>query len=149
MINIRFAAKIDTENIASFQLAMAKETENLELDKVTVLKGVAAVFDDESKGKYYVAQENNEIIASLLITYEWSDWRNSTIIWIQSVYVKPEHRGKGVFKKLYNAIYKVWQKNKHAYSGIRLYVDKSNAKAIEVYNRIGMNGEHYQVFEKM
>ena len=147
-INIRFAEKADTKTIADFQLAMAKETENLELDLDILNKGVAAIFNDKTKGKYFVAEQDSEIIGSLLITYEWSDWRNKTIIWIQSVFVKPEYRGKGVFKKLYNHIHNLW-KNNSEYGGIRLYVDKTNTNAMKVYNKIGMNGEHYQVFEIM
>lgn len=148
-IKIRLAQEADINTIANFQQAMAKETENLELDDKILKKGVTAVFKDSTKGEYYIAEdsENNTIVASLLTTYEWSDWRNSTVIWIQSVYVKTEYRKNGIFKKMYRLIYEKWQKNKDLYSGIRLYVDKSNTNAMNVYSKIGMNGEHYQVFE--
>lgn len=148
-IKIRSAIKEDIEIIANFQLAMAKETENLELNIETLNKGVAAVFKDSTKGEYFIAEVEGSIVGSLMITYEWSDWRNLTMLWIQSVYVKPTFRGKGIFKKLYNVIHKKWQMNKELYSGIRLYVDKTNTNAMQVYNKIGMNGEHYQVFETM
>ena len=80
---------------------MAKETENLDLDIEVVKKGVAAVFENPAHGTYFVCLEDSIVIASLLITYEWSDWRNRQTWWIQSVYVSPEKRKKGVFKKMY------------------------------------------------
>ena len=88
------------------------------------------------------------VVASLLITPEWSDWRNKTILWIQSVYVVPSYREKGVFKAVYNHILNLVSKDP-AIGGIRLYVDKTNQRAQQVYARMGMNGEHYQVFEWM
>jgi len=147
-IIIRDARIEDSKVIADFQLAMALETENLILNKKILEKGVEAVFLDSTKGKYYVAEQNNTVIGSLLTTYEWSDWRNSTVLWIQSVYVKQEFRKLGVFKMLYNHINSIW-KSDDKYAGIRLYVDKTNKKAINVYNKVGMNGEHYQLFENM
>jgi len=147
-IIIRNANEEDAQTIANFQLAMALETENLKLNNTILENGVKAVFTDSTKGKYYVAECNGEIIGSLLTTYEWSDWRNSTVLWIQSVYVMPEYRQHGVFKKLYNHIESIWKSDKK-YAGIRLYVDKTNQKAINVYNKVGMNGEHYQLFEIM
>ena len=83
-----------------------------------------------------------------MITYEWSDWRNGNVYWIQSVYVLPEYRGKGVFKEMYLHI-KLSVKETPGLSGIRLYVDKHNHRAQKVYNKIGMDGSHYQLFEWM
>ncbi len=147
-INVRLANKSDIDFIVQFQLAMALETENLLLNSEILEKGVRAVFDDNTKGQYFVATIEEVVIASLLITYEWSDWRNSTVIWLQSVFVKPEYRKNGVFKLLYSHIYSLMQSNVK-YSGIRLYVDKTNNNAMKVYQNVGMNGEHYQVFEVM
>ena len=87
--------------IADFQIKMAKEIEDLILDEKTVKAGVKAVFNNHEKGCHYVMTDGNKIVASLLTTYEWSDWRNGTHLWIQSVYVLPEYRGKGVFKQMY------------------------------------------------
>ena len=144
----RKAQKSDYKVIAGFQQKMAWETEHLQLDGDTVQKGVTAVFDDVSKGKYYVIEEDGKVISSLLTTYEWSDWRNSQVLWIQSVFVLPEYRAKGVFKLMYSEIKKI-VKNNPNYSGIRLYVDKTNVNAQKVYEKIGMQGEHYGLFEDM
>ena len=89
---IRQALASDSAGIVEFQLAMAWETEQLQLDEPTVIKGVAAVFEDTSKGIYYVAEADGKVVGSLLTTFEWSDWRNGTVLWIQSVYVRPEFR---------------------------------------------------------
>jgi ribosomal protein S18 acetylase RimI-like enzyme len=148
MMRIRLANDEDRFSIAGFQIKMAKETENIDLDPVRVENGVMSVFQDKHKGTYVVALVEDVVIGSLLITYEWSDWRNSMILWIQSVYVIPEYRSQGVFKMLYNYVKKIANEDKNV-SGIRLYVDKTNKKAMKVYKAIGMNGDHYQVFEWM
>ncbi len=148
MIIVKEALAIHAEGIVEFQMAMALETENICLDKKLVKKGVKAVFDDVAKGKYFVALDEDKLIASLMITYEWSDWRNGNVYWIQSVFVLPEYRGKGVFKQMYLHI-KDSVKNAPGLSGIRLYVDKRNHGAQKVYNKIGMDGSHYQLFEWM
>ncbi len=145
-MDIKKASRSDALKIAAFQKAMALETEDFKLDDHTITAGVQAVFDDESKGTYYVAVENGELIASLLTTYEWSDWRNGCVLWIQSVYVMPEHRKKGVYKQMYEYLKKMVQ-NSDKYLGLRLYVDLSNINAQKVYTRLGMNGEHYKLFE--
>lgn len=147
-ITIRPALKTDRDAIAGFQVAMALETENYALDIATVTKGVEAVLNQEHLGTYYVAVIGHEVIASLLTTYEWSDWRNSTVLWIQSVFVKREHRNKGVYGHLYQHV-KAKVENDASLCGVRLYVDRTNLTAQEVYTRLGMNGEHYRVFEWM
>ncbi len=146
MISVRKAMPDEYKVISRFQEKMAMETESLELNPVIVQKGVKAVFSDSAKGCYYIAEINGKVSGSLLTTYEWSDWRNCQILWIQSVYVLPEYRNKGVFKHLYLHI-KQMVENNPAFYGIRLYVDKTNKKALQVYRNFGMNGEHYQLFE--
>lgn len=149
MIQIRLATKDDHQVIADFQIKMALETENLNLDPEEVLTGVLSVIRDPEKGKYFVAAtEENKIVSSLLVTFEWSDWRNKWILWIQSVYVSPEYRKQGVFRKMFEQV-KQWAEQDPEITGLRLYVDKSNDNAIKVYRQIGMDGEHYQVFEWM
>ncbi|MBE0651434.1 MAG: GNAT family N-acetyltransferase [Bacteroidales bacterium] len=148
MIQIRSANEEDYEVIAGFQVKMAMETENFELDQETVKKGVLSVMQDPHKGKYFVAVDETNIVSSLLVTYEWSDWRNKWVLWIQSVYVLPEFRKLGIFRQMYLNV-KEWAEQDADVGGVRLYVDKSNKRAIEVYKRLGMNGEHYQVFEWM
>jgi ribosomal protein S18 acetylase RimI-like enzyme len=146
MVKIRKADIDDVEIITSFQIKMALETENLELDKKTVKKGVTSVFKNKNKGQYYVAEENNKIIGSLLVTPEWSDWRNGTILWIQSTYVTPVYRRKGVFKYMYNHLKKQVKKSDNLL-GLRLYVDKTNQNAQKTYEKLGMNDEHYKTYE--
>jgi GNAT superfamily N-acetyltransferase len=147
-IRYRDANHNDVLSIVEFQLAMARETEDLELDRVVCTRGVETVFSDPSLGRYFVAQSEGEVIASLMITYEWSDWRNGVVWWIQSVFVRPDFRKQGVYAGLYGHVKQLAQS--HAMiRGIRLYVDRRNAAAQQVYTRLGMNGEHYQVFEWM
>ncbi len=148
MIIVKEATPANAEEIAGFQLAMARETENLKLNREVVKSGVDAVFKDNAKGRYFVALNEDKVIASLMITYEWSDWRNGNVYWIQSVYVLPEYRGKGVFKKMYLHIKDLVLKDP-SLTGVRLYVDKTNHRAQKVYEKIGMNGSHYQLFEWM
>jgi GNAT superfamily N-acetyltransferase len=148
MISIEPAVSDDTAILVEFQRKMALETENLTLDPHIVNKGVEAIFQDKSKGNYYVAKEQGYIIACLLTTPEWSEWRNGTVLWIQSVYVRPSHRGQGVFRKLYAYIQQIVE-DTDGLRGIRLYVDNRNVAAQQVYHALGMNNEHYQLFEWM
>jgi GNAT superfamily N-acetyltransferase len=148
MINIRKAMPDEAPLLVEFQQAMALETENLSLDSETVALGVKAVFDDPNKGIYYVALEEGQIIGCLLTTPEWSEWRNGTVLWIQSVFVPKAHRGKGVFRALYAYVQEMVN-SRADLRGIRLYVDKSNFPAQKVYQAIGMDGQHYQLFEWM
>jgi GNAT superfamily N-acetyltransferase len=143
---VRKAEKKDLAFIVEFQLAMAKETEFIELHRPTVEKGVAAVLNDASKGTYYVAEAEGKVVSSLLTTYEWSDWRNGTILWIQSVFVRPEFRRKGVYRKMYSHI-KDLVLNSENLNGIRLYADKSNHTAHKTYRNLGMSPDHYVTFE--
>jgi len=145
---IRQAIESDAPSIVEFQLAMAWETETLRLDEPTVVKGVAAVFADSSKGTYYVAETDGKVVGSLLTTFEWSDWRNGTVLWIQSVYVRPEYRKRSIFSKLYKHIQKMVVDNPNL-RGIRLYADKTNTPAHGVYEHLGMTAEHYQMYEWM
>ncbi|MBT1697284.1 GNAT family N-acetyltransferase [Fulvivirgaceae bacterium PWU4] len=148
MISIRKAVAADIAVIADFQLRLAHETENVKLDRAIVEKGLKALFDDPSKGTYYVAEYNGETAGCHLITFEWSEWRNGMVWWLQSVYVKESHRKNGVFRAMYDNLINLIQ-NDPAILGLRLYVDKTNARAQQVYASLGMNGEHYTVFEKM
>jgi GNAT superfamily N-acetyltransferase len=147
-IGVREARREDAAAIIEFQLAMARETEELALDRDVLTRGVTALFDDPSLGRYFVAESDGRPIASLMITYEWSDWRNGTVWWIQSVYVVPDFRRRGVYATLYAHI-RAQVEPDPAIRGIRLYVDTRNRPAQEVYARLGMEGEHYKVFEWM
>jgi ribosomal protein S18 acetylase RimI-like enzyme len=147
-ISVRAAAVTDAGDIIAFQRAMARETENVELDPDVCTLGVLAVFEEPSRGRYFVAQSDGKVVASLLVTYEWSDWRNGSVWWIQSVYVRPELRRRGVYSRMYEHV-KAIVENDPGVRGIRLYVDRRNTLAQDVYRRCGMNGEHYMVFEWM
>jgi GNAT superfamily N-acetyltransferase len=145
MITIRQAIPSDTETIIDFQQKMAWETEKLVLDNELVSNGVAGVFNEPARGRYYVAEIEGVVIASLLITYEWSDWRNKNVWWFQSVYVLAAHRRTGVFRKMYNFIKNEAERNNVA--GLRLYVESNNLKARMTYEALGMGFEHYTMYE--
>lgn len=145
---IRPGLLFDIDTIADFQVKMAWETESMKLDPPTVEKGVTAVFDDPSKGKYWLAEVKGEVVGCLLTVPEWSDWRNGTVLWIHSVYVRPDFRKHGVYKKLYAHLKTMVQESKDL-RGLRLYVDKTNLPAQKVYEALGMSGEHYHLFEWM
>lgn len=147
-IEIRPANLGDCDTIASYQVKMAWETEFYNLDYDIVIKGVEAVLKNSGLGVYYVAVVDNLVVGSLLTTYEWSDWRNGTVLWIQSVFVEPDFRQTGVYNQLYGHVRKMVEAEP-SLKGIRLYVDETNARAREVYARLGMNGEHYRVYEWM
>lgn len=143
---IREAKKEDAPTLIQFQQHMAMETEGLPLDNSIVTQGVHHVFEHPAIATYYVAELDGEVIACLLICYEWSEWRNGTILWIESVFVAKNHRGKGVYKKLYHYIQQLVAQN-DSLKGIRLYVEKSNLTAQRVYEKLGMDGEHYAMYE--
>ncbi len=146
MIDIRKAKLSDSERIVELQLQMARETERLELDKTVVRKGVGGVFQEPARGTYWVAEEKDKVLAVLLAIPEWSDWRNATVLWIHSLYVIPEARGQGVFKKLYLNLKKQVEQSTEL-AGLRLYVDKQNKPAQEVYEKLGMSKHHYELYE--
>lgn len=148
MVLVRKAHIDDASTIMEFQMQMAMETEGISLDQQVLLAGIQRVFEKPELGCYYVACANDTVIASLLITYEWSDWRNKTIYWIQSVFVDPQYRRKGIYRQMYATIM-AQAIDQESVGGIRLYVDKTNFKARETYTKLGMNGEHYLVFEWM
>lgn len=148
MLVIINATEKDQEILAQFQEKMALETEALKLNSVELRQGIKAIFDDPAKGFYLIAKDDEKPLGCLLLTPEWSEWRNKTVYWIQSVYIIPEARQKGVFKKMYEEVKARVSENENL-AGIRLYVDKSNIKAQEVYRKIGMSDHHYSYFEWM
>lgn len=148
MIKIEQANVEDTPAIVAFQLAMALETEELRLDPPMVQQGVDAVFNDPGKGFYLVARDANKLISSLMITYEWSDWRAKTVWWIQSLYVLPEYRQQGIFRQMFDWLSRQ-AREAGTVGGIRLYVDNRNLNARAVYEALGMDGEHYRFYELM
>jgi GNAT superfamily N-acetyltransferase len=148
MISIRKATFHDIHALVDFQQRLAMESEGVRLDAATLKKGMRALFEDPTKGFYNVAEIDNEVVGCHMITFEWSDWRNGMVWWLQSVYVKEKHRKSGVFKKMFENLSAI-VKNDPTVIGLRLYVDKTNSRAMKVYEAMGMNGEHYTVFELM
>jgi GNAT superfamily N-acetyltransferase len=146
MIKIREGKLGDLGRIVEFEVRMAAETEGLKLDKDVVAKGARGVFEEPSRGTYWVAEEDGEVIGVCLAILEWSDWRNGTVIWIHSLYVVPEARGRGVFKQLYEHL-KNRVKESPGLIGLRLYVDKKNRRAQQVYEKLGMSKDHYDLYE--
>jgi GNAT superfamily N-acetyltransferase len=137
----------DLELLVKGNLAMARETEGLELDESILREGVCAVLLGDQPGTYRVLELEGKIAAQLMLTYEWSDWRNAMVWWIQSVYVWPKERGRGRFAELYRSV--VTEAEDRGAAGVRLYVDLRNRRARDVYAALGMDGEHYQVFEQL
>jgi ribosomal protein S18 acetylase RimI-like enzyme len=147
-IIIEMATLTDWEILVNLQLKMAWETEKLALNQEILSSGVKNLLADENKGKYYKLTDNQKIIGCMLNTLEWSDWRDGWIIWIQSLYILPEYRGQGLYRLMYEYIQEIVSQSPD-YKGVRLYVDKTNVNAIEVYKSLGMNNQHYELFEWM
>lgn len=149
--HVRPATLDDLDTVVHGNAAMARETENLELDAETLRAGVRAVLEERVAGRYYVLEESGTaggtVVAQLLVTQEWSDWRNRAVWWIASVYVPPERRREGLFAVLYRAVVELARSE--GAGGVRLYVDRTNGAAMRVYEALGMNGEHYTMYEAM
>jgi len=144
-VEVRIARPEDAATIADFNLRLALESEGLALDPPTVRAGVEALLVDPSKGVYLVAEIDGRLVGQLMLTVEWSDWRNGPIYWLQSVYVAADARGGGVFRALWErALATARDAGARA---VRLYVDEHNQAAQEVYLRIGMQDSGYRVFE--
>jgi ribosomal protein S18 acetylase RimI-like enzyme len=146
-MNVRLAVETDAPALVDFNQAMALETEGKRLDPEKISSGVSAVFNDASKGFYVVAENDGEIVGGLMVTYEWSDWRNGWFWWIQSVYVLPAGRGKGVYRRLYEFV-KKRAEEEGGVCGFRLYVEKENERAQTVYEKLGMHRTYYLMFEE-
>jgi len=147
MITIRKALPADASIIIDFQQKMAWETEKISLIPEIIIKGVDAVFTNPSFGQYWVAEEKGDVVASLLITYEWSDWRNTNVWWLQSIYVLPAFRRTGIFRSMYSHIRN--EADKQGVVGLRLYVESNNSRAQNTYESLGMKSDHYKMYEWM
>ena len=145
--HIRPAGIEDLESLVSGNLALAEESERLRLDEETLRQGIRALLESRAPGRYFVAELEGRAVGQLLTTFEWSDWRNRMVWWIQSVYVVPDARRRGVLRNLYDAARR--EALEAGAAGLRLYVDTTNVRAQAVYAALGMNGDHYRVFEDM
>jgi ribosomal protein S18 acetylase RimI-like enzyme len=143
---IRPAEPRDAETIAEFNIRLARETEDLPLDPACVGPGVIAVLSDPAKGRYFVAEVDGAVAGQIMVTYEWSDWRNGNIWWIQSVYVTEPFRRAGVFRALYQHL-KALAEADPGVCALRLYVHGTNERAQSSYEKLGMHRTEYQVFE--
>jgi GNAT superfamily N-acetyltransferase len=145
-IAIRLAGLADKAIIADFNVRLAEESEGLRLEPACVQPGVDAVLRDPTKGVYYVAEVNGTVAGQTMITHEWSDWRNGNLWWVQSVYVKPEFRGQGVFRRLFEHVRALASQQKDV-PALRLYVHADNTGAHRSYEKLGMSRTKYEVFE--
>ncbi|MGA2556315.1 MAG: GNAT family N-acetyltransferase [Verrucomicrobiota bacterium] len=145
---IRQSKPADRDVIAAFNVALALETEDLRLDPAIVRAGVEGLLRDAARGIYFVAENQGAVIGQVLITYEWSDWRNGNFWWLQSVYVQREFRARGVFGSLFAHVLAQAAAQKNV-CGLRLYMERENHRAREVYRRLGLNETRYQVFERV
>ena len=148
----RLATRADAAVIIDFNLAMARETEALELSPATLTAGVGSLFDTPQCGFYVVAEARGaggaaECAGSLLITYEWSDWRDGLFWWVQSVYVRLEHRRRGVYTVLYEFVKRLASEDSRV-RGFRLYVERENRVAQSTYERLGMRESHYLMYDE-
>lgn len=146
-MTIRDGAIADAPTLAAFNAAMALETESLQLDLDRLLAGVRAVFDDPAKGFYLVAEQEGEVVGQLMVTYEWSDWRNGVFWWVQSVYVVPVARGRGVYRGLYQEMLSR-ARERGDVCGVRLYVEGGNETAKRIYAKLGMSATVYEMWEE-
>jgi ribosomal protein S18 acetylase RimI-like enzyme len=144
---IRTATLDDAETIAQFNEAMARETEDKSLDGETLRAGVRSMMRASNRGFYLVAERAGEVVGSLMITTEWSDWRNGTFWWVQSVYVRPTARRQGVYTELYAEVKRRAQAEDDV-CGIRLYVEKDNDGARKTYAHLGMTETAYRMYEE-
>jgi GNAT superfamily N-acetyltransferase len=141
------ACRGDAATIARFNRRMAVESEGRGLDAATVQAGVIAVLDDPRLGFYVVAEEEKRVVGALLVTFEWSDWRNGQFWWIQSVFVVPEHRRQGVYATMHAFVGRR-ARAQQGVCGLRLYVEKDNAAAQNVYRSTGMAETAYRLYEE-
>lgn len=146
-MHIRRARVADLDFIVRSNQELASETEDLQLDVTRLRAGVLAILEERVAGSYWIAEDDGRPVGQLMLSYEWSDWRNGMIWWIQSVYVVAEARRDGVFRKLYEHTRR--EAVDAGAAGIRLYVDVTNTRAQAVYTALGMNGGHYRVFEDL
>lgn len=145
---VRPARPNDSPTIVEFNRRLALETENLSLEPAVLTEGVRKALADANRGRYFVADEGNEVIGQIMITYEWSDWRNGWIWWIQSVYVRADRRRSGVFRAILDYIERQAKLDGDV-AGLRLYVEKDNQSAQRTYQRMGFDEIHFRLLQKL
>lgn len=133
--------------LVGFNRAMAEESEDKGLDTDILRRGVDYLLQHPAEGFYLIAERNGEVAGSLMVTYEWSDWRAGRFWWIQSVYVLPEHRRRGVYRVLHDQVRQMAVADAEA-CGLRLYVEQDNSGAMATYRALGMHETHYRMYEE-
>ena len=146
-ISVRPARQDDVSLMARWAEAMAFETEHKQLDAAVVTRGIQRAFDDPSKGRYFIAEIDGRPAGTLMFTLEWSDWRDGWWWWIQSVYVDPDFRRRGVYRALYAHVLELAQADPEV-RGLRLYVEQDNTNARRTYEFLGMQHPGYAMYEK-
>ena len=146
-IRVRAAQAQDRETLVEFNAAMALETENKTLDPAVLAAGVGAVLGEPQRGFYLVAECDSRVAGCLMITFEWSDWRNGDWWWLQSVYIAPPFRRCGVFRALYAEVERLAAAAPRVV-GVRLYVERDNARAQRTYASLDLQQTHYLMYEK-
>ncbi len=147
-MRIRLAAPADARALVEFNSAMALETEDKRLLPGVIGAGVRSLLKNPDSGFYVVAEAGGRVVGSLMLTKEWSDWRNGNFWWIQSVYVRPELRRRGVYRRLYRHVQRLGAGDR-AVCGFRLYVERGNRRAHAAYRALGMEKTRYLVFEEL
>lgn len=147
-IAVRLAVRRDANDLVQFNRAMARETESKNLVEEVITAGVSELLDNPNLGFYVVAEFEGEVIGSLMVTPEWSDWRNGTFWWIQSVYILPTHRRKGIYRQLYEFVKNHANENGDV-CGFRLYVEKDNLPAQKTYESLCMKETNYKMYEEL
>lgn len=145
---IRKARLAEASVIATFNQAMAMETEGKQLDDAVIVPGVQAMFENPERGFYLIAEHQQQPVACLMVTYEWSDWRNGLFWWIQSVYVTQEFRRQGIYRRMYEQL-KQMARSEGGVCGFRLYAEIDNKSAHTTYRSVGMDECHYRMFEEL
>ncbi len=145
---VRTATPADAPTIIEYNRLLAFETENLVLDLSVLKRGVDAILVDANRGRYFVADKEGDVIGQIMITYEWSDWRNGWIWWLQSVYVRADQRKGGVFGSIYRFIEEHARKEGNV-AGLRLYVEHENRTAQATYRRMGFQDMHFFLLQKL
>ncbi len=146
-LQVRLAVPEDVPELVAFNQAMALETEGKALEDGVINAGVLRVFEEPTHGFYVVAEGANSVVGTLMVTKEWSDWRNGVFWWIQSVYVLPEYRKCGIYRSMYCFVQKQADTNPEV-CGFRLYVEKNNLVAQKTYQTLGMEETHYRMYEE-
>ncbi len=147
-LTIRIGEERDADVLIRFNRAIARETENVELPPDRIVPGVKTLLKNPDLGYYVVAEIDGVIVGALMVTLEWSDWRNGCFWWVQSVYVHPDHRERGIYRALYEHV-KARAAKEPNVCGFRLYVEKNNAGAQRTYQALGMAETHYRIYEEL